>query len=339
MPFLRNLRYFGAGIHLRQRSCRGLSKGHAAGWTAYWLAVCAVSLPLMGCSSIHPLGDTAPMDGGLLDQFVALPPLDQIELPTAEINPDLVKTVEPSNDRDWAPDQAVLAYAQFHGNQVTVHNIRNCTYRTADDYTVAHYDKTFDLNELDSIDFIMVPFPDMPGVGHTMLSFGFGGREFLAVSVEIRKERGEAYSPAKAFFRQYELMYVLGDERDLIGLRANHHRNDVYVYRTIATAQQVRELFIDVMLRANKLAEQPEFYDTLRNNCTTNIVRHINRLVPDRVPYDYRTLLPGYSDELAYELGLLKTDTSFEQTKLRARVNSLAYIYRDSPDFSVNIRR
>jgi len=257
----------------------------------------------------------------------------------AEINPDLVKNLQPSNDRDWSPDQARLAYAEFQGDQVTVRNIRNCTYYSADDFTVAYYDKTFDLGELDSVDFIKVPFHDLPGVGHTMLSFGFGGRDYLAVSVEIRRERGERYSPTKSLLRQYELMYVVGDERDLIGLRANHQLSDVYVYRTVATPQQARELFVDVMARVNKLAREPEFYDLLTNNCTTNIVRHVNTLVPNRVEYDYRVLLPGLSDELAYELGLLQTDLSFEQTKLRSRVNKLAYAHRDSPDFSVNIRR
>ncbi|OHB69519.1 MAG: hypothetical protein A2V70_14385 [Planctomycetes bacterium RBG_13_63_9] len=260
-------------------------------------------------------------------------------LPSPQINPDLLKPLEPSNDRDWRPDQAVLAYAEFHGDMITVRNIRNCTYFTADDYVVEHYDKTFDLGELDTVDFIMIPFPEMPGVGHTMLSFGFADRDYVCVSVEIRKEEGESYRPLAGLFRQYELIYVVGDERDLIGLRANHHLNDVYVYRARATPEQAQALFADVMLRVNELSEHPEFYHTLTNNCSTNIRRHINRLSPDRVPYDYRVLLPGHSDELAYELGLLKTDASFAEAKRRARVNDLAYVWRDSPDFSVRIRR
>jgi hypothetical protein len=192
---------------------------------------------------------------------------------------------------------------------------------------------------LESVDFIMVPFKESTLLGHTMLSFGFAGDEHLAVSVEIRKEAGESFGALKGFFNQYEIMYVVGDERDLIGLRTNYRLDDVYVYPTQATPQKARELFVDVMTRVNKLADSPEFYNTLTNNCTTNIRNHINRLTPDRVPYDYRVLLPGCSDQLAYELGLLKTDGSFAETRRRSRTNYLAFLYRDRPDFSAKIRR
>ncbi len=285
----------------------------------------ALMLCGLGCRGVQPYHAAARPGEGVL--------------PVMQINPDLVKTAQPSNHRDWSPDQAVLAYAQFRGNRVTVRNIRNCTYRTADDYTVNHYDKTFDIDKLESVDFIVVPFSQLPGVAHTMLSFGFGGHDYLAVSVEIRKEEGETYGPLKGFFRQYEIVYVVGDERDLIGLRTNHHLSNVYMYRARATPSQVRGLFYSVMGRVNRLYDRPEFYHTLTNNCTTNIARHINELVPGRVPYDYRVLLPGYSDKLAYDLGLLKTDTSFEQTKLRARINYQVYAFRDSSDFSAKIRR
>jgi hypothetical protein len=295
---------------------------------AAWLpCICAafVFLPLIGCAT-SPVAKRPD-------------PLERTVMAIAEFPASVAKAVRPSNDRQWAPEQAVLAYAQFDGDEVTVRNIRNCVYHTADDFEVRHYDKTFRLDELESVDFIMAPFPDNPSIGHTMLSFGFEGGDHLALSVEIRKEQGEAYSPVKGFFHQYELMYVLGDERDLIGLRANHWLNDVYIYRARATRTQARELFVQVLRRANKLAEKPEFYDTLTNNCTSNIVDHINDLSPDRVPLDYRSLLPGYSDELAYELGLLDTELSFEQTKARARVNRLAYTHRESEDFPTLIRR
>ena len=256
-----------------------------------------------------------------------------------QLNSDFTKILKPSNDRDWSPDQAVLAYAEFRGDQVTVHNIRHITYRTLDDYTVTRYDKTFDLGELTSVDFIVVPFNDIPGVGHTMLSFGFQDRDYLGVSVEIRKEKGETYAPLKGILRQFELVYVVADERDLLLRRVLLDLSDVHVYRARATPEQVRALFVDVMRRVDKLARQPEFYNTLSNNCTTNIRNHINHLVPDRVPYDYRVLLPGNSDKLAYDLGLIDTDTSFEQTRARARINYLAYLYRDDADFSRKIRQ
>lgn len=286
---------------------------------------------LLGLASVSP--GCAPL-GPNLASFAGDEPL----LPAPAINPDLLKFLRPSNDRDWSPDQAVLATAEFHGGEVTVHNIRHITYRTFDDYDVAHYDKTYDLGALTSVDFVVVPFNDMPSVGHTMLSFGFEGREYLGVSVEIRKERGEKYGPLKGFFRQYELMYVVADEQDLLLRRVMLDRSDVYVYRTRATPDEARALFMDVMQRVNKLAAMPEFYETLTNNCTTNIRNHINHLLPGRVPYDYRVLLPGNSDRLAYDIGLLRSDASFEQARAGARINYLAYLYRDDPDFSAKIR-
>jgi len=284
----------------------------------------AVVAACIGCSAIS--------ESGIKPVSYRPPPPDWNDRP-------FLKTLVPSNDRDWATDQAVLPTAEFHGRQVTVRNIRNIRYRTIDDFDVHYYDRTFDLDRITSVDFIVVPFNDMPGIAHTMLSFGFDNRDYLGLSVEIRKERGEKYSPIKGFFRQYELMYVLADERDLILKNCMQWRANVYIYRTKAGPDQARKLFVDVLNRVNKLAAEPEFYDTLTNNCTTNIRNHINRCFPDRVPYDYRVLLPGYSAELAYDLGLLDTELSFAETQRRARVNYSAYLYRDAPDFSVKIRQ
>jgi hypothetical protein len=247
--------------------------------------------------------------------------------------------MRPSNTRDWTPDQAALPYAEVRDDVATVHNVRNCDYRSEADFTVRYYDKTLDLRELNSVYFVVVPFPDMPSLAHTMMSFGFADRDFLGVSVEVRREKGETYNPVLAMFNQYELTYVLADERDLIGLRSNHRLNDVYLYRAKATPDQVRSLFLDVMTRVNKLARQPEFYNTLTNNCTTNIVRHVNHLAPHKVPMDYRVLLPGYSDRLAYDLGLLDTPLSYAEAREQARVTRQAYLYRDSASFSQDIRR
>ncbi len=240
----------------------------------------------------------------------------------------------------WSPDQAVLPTADFQGNQVTVHNIRNCEYRSETDYTVRTYDKTIDLNSVRTVDFIVVPFRDFNPIAHTFLSFGFDNGEYLAVSVEIRKERAdEEFNPVKGLFSEYELMYVVGDERDLIGLRANFRREDVYVYRSKAKPEEAQALFVDMLQRADKLAVRPEKYNLISNNCTTNVRRHINRLSHEVVPYNVEVLLPGYSDRLAYELGLIETNGDFAQTRAEARVNPAAYMYRDRPDFSQLIRQ
>jgi hypothetical protein len=259
--------------------------------------------------------------------------------PTLKLNPDLFKPLAASNDRDWTPEQAKLAQADLHGSRVTVHNIRDCRWRSAKDFTISYYDRTFDLDELRSVDFIVVPFNETPRLGHTMLSFGFENGEYLAVSVEIRKERGEAFNPIAGSLRQYELIYIVASERDVIQKRVNCDLSDVYLYRSVATPKQAKKLFVDVMRRVNKLARSPEFYDTLTNNCTTNIRNHVNHLKPDEVPYDYRVLLPGLSDKLAYDLGLIERHGSYAETRLRARINYQAYAHRNDPSFSQAIRR
>jgi len=247
--------------------------------------------------------------------------------------------LKPSNYRDWSPDQAVLPYAEFLDNRVVVHNIRNCTYLTDKSYVVHHYDKAFDLDRIESVDFIVVPFRGMPNLAHTMLSFGFDPGDRVAVSVEVRKKRGDEYSVVNAMLGQYELMYVVGDERDLIKVRTNYRKDDVYLYRSRATPEQTRELFVDVMRRVNKLAAEPELYDLFTNNCTTNIMQHVNNLAPNKVPYGLEVLLPGRSDRLAYNLGLLDTSVPFEETKRRARINDPAERFAEAPDFSASIRR
>jgi hypothetical protein len=252
---------------------------------------------------------------------------------------DLAKTVEPSNARNWPPNLALLPRAVRNAQLLTVYNIRNTSYLTADDYVVRHYDKTFDLNQLRTLDFVVVPFKDSPAMAHTMLSFGFGQQGHLALSVEARLEQDETYSPVQGAMRQYELMYILADERDVILLRTKYRKDDVYLYPTKATPEQVRIILLDVMARANKLAVEPEFYDTFTNNCTTNIVGHINRLRPNRIPFSMGVLLPGYADRLAYDLGLLDTDFSFEKTHRDALISRLANRYAESPDFSEKIRR
>lgn len=253
------------------------------------------------------------------------------------------KMVAPSNVRAWEPDQAQLSYAEFRGNQIIAHNVRNCHYFDADTFVVNYEDRVYDLNDLRAVDFFMAPFAGMPRLAHTMLSFEFAppGKppEYLAVSIEIRKELGETYSAWKGSARQYELMYVLADERDVVQLRTNHRGEDVYRYRTTATPEQARLLLVDVLARTNELASRPEFYDTFRNNCTTNLVRHVNRIQPARLTYDYRVLLPGYSDQLAFDEGLLVPHGTFEETKVQAYLNGRALAAANRADFSQAIRR
>ena len=247
--------------------------------------------------------------------------------------------IPPSNERDWQPEVAVLPYADLHGDRITVHNVRNFAYRSETDFTPAYYEKTFDLRKLDRVDLIAVYWMG-PAVAHVFLSFGFAGGDHLAVSIETRKEKGEGYSTIKGFFKQYELFYVVADERDVVRLRTNFRNNppeEVYVYRVHGPIEIGRQLFLDYMRKINALKERPEFYNTLTTNCTTTIWMH-SRVNPRRVPFSWKILLSGYVPEYLYDVGRLDTSLPFADLKARSRINERAKAAGDDPRFSVRIR-
>ncbi len=245
-------------------------------------------------------------------------------------------SLQPSNNGNWQPDVAVLPYADINGNQVTLHNIRNCDYRTETDYTVRHYDRTFYLDQLRTVDLYLVTWGS-PDIAHTMVSFGFTNGDYVCFSIETRKEKGEEYSALKGFFRQFELTYVIGDERDLVRLRTNYRQGEeVYLYRLHATPEQGRKLFLDYLRRANELREHAEWYNALTDNCTTAI--RTQRAAADRAPWDWRMLLNGHLDELLYERGMIVTNLPFAELKKLSNINARAKAAGDAADFSQRIR-
>jgi len=253
------------------------------------------------------------------------------------------KMIAPSQNRDWQPLYSVLPTAKFVGEQVAISNVRYCKYIDADSYVPDWYNEQVDLRSIRGVDYVVMPFPDVPALAHTQLSFEFKKPgeppKYIAVSAEVRKEKGETYGALKGSARQFEMTYVVADERDIIRSQTNFKDRDVYIYRSTATPEQARRLFVDVMGRVNQLAARPEFYDTLTNNCTTAIVEHINRIHPQRLAYDYRVLLPGLSDKLAYDQGLIEHRGSFAETKAQAYVSQKAKSLIASDDFSQLIRR
>jgi len=245
----------------------------------------------------------------------------------------------PSNFRNWSPQYARLPTAEIDGRSILIRNVRNNQYVSDQDFVLQYEDRRIELDDVESVDFIVVPFRDHPYLAHTMLSFGLRGGTYLAVSAEVRTEKGEAYSPTLGMARQYELTYVIADERDLVRLRTRHREADVYVYPTVATASDAQQLFVDLLQRANELAEKPEFYNTLTNNCTTTVLDHTNKLRGDeRLPFHWQILLPGYSDRFAFDHGLLRNDVPFEELRRVAHVNQLAEQHYDDPEFSQKIR-
>lgn len=247
--------------------------------------------------------------------------------------------VVPATRRDWTEELARTPRILFAGAAVEILGVRNATYRSPEDCDVRWEDRRFDLNDLERVDFVVEPFADWRGPAHTFLTFGFAGGEHLAISVETRRERGESYGPVKGLFRRYELIYVAGDERDLIGLRANVRGHPVYLYPVKATRPQVRSLFLSMLRRAERLAEAPEFYNTLTNTCTTNITRHLAELTGEPLPLDLRVILPGYADGLALELGLIDAEGSLEDLRERFRINARSAFGADSREWSRQIRQ
>lgn len=248
------------------------------------------------------------------------------------------RTVQPSLTRDWAPDLARVPQAREEGTRVSFEDLRDFHYRSTTDWDAHWYSATYDTRELVRAWYIVEPFNGFEGAAHTIVSFEFTGERFLAFSVEIRREKGETYSVLGGMFRQYELTYVVGDERDLVQLRSNHRRDDVYLYPVRASAERTTAFFLDMVRRMNAVHTRPEFYHSLTSNCTTNIVRHLETVSATNVPYDHRTLLPAYSDELAFALGLLDTDVGLAETRERHRINPLALAAQDAEDFSSRIR-
>lgn len=211
-------------------------------------------------------------------------------------------------------------------------------YRTTEDFTPSYYDLTLTRGSVKKVWFVVEPFA-RPGFAHTFLSFEFDNGKFLSISVEIRKEKGESFDPLKGVLRQYEIMYVVADERDVINLRTNYRNDNVFLYPAKISTAKANELFENMLIRTNAIEKEPEFYNTLTNTCTTNIVDHINSVADDTlIPFDKRVLFPEDSDYYAYELGLIDTTLPKEKIREKYKVNSLAKEYQDSPLFSKKIR-
>ncbi len=247
--------------------------------------------------------------------------------------------LKPTNDRNWQTEVAVLPYATIEGDRVTLHQIRNFDYRTETDYTVGYYDHSFDLRQLDSVDLIAVYWMG-PQIAHIFLSFGFAGKDYLAISIEARKPAGEGFSTVKGFFRQYELYYVVADERDVIRLRTNYRKDppeEVHLYRLHGEIADARRLFVSYLDKINSLKEQPEFYNSLTTNCTTNIWLQ-SRVNPDHLPFSWKILVSGHVPEYLYESGRLDTSVPFAELQRRSIVNVRAHAADQASDFSQRIR-
>ena len=249
-------------------------------------------------------------------------------------------SIAPSNNRQWQQDVEKLAYATIEGDLVTVHDIRNFDYKSEFDYQPAYYTKTYDLNKLEGVD-LLATYWMGPAIAHTMLSFNFGEGGHLAISIEARKEEGESYSTIKGFFRQFELIYIVADERDLVRLRTNYRKNpveNVYLYSLKGSKEGAKRIFLQYIKEINRLSESPAFYNTLIENCTT-IIWFQSRVNKDHVPFSWKILASGYVPEYLYEMGRMDHSLPFPELQQRAHINTRAHAADQASDFSERIRK
>jgi len=247
--------------------------------------------------------------------------------------------MNPRLDREWTDDQKILATVDFiDENTVAIKNIRNISYTATSDYSVGYYDKTINIDDIDSVWYMVEPFGSF-GAAHTLVSFGFNDGSYLSISVEIRKEKGESFSPIKGIFRQYELVYVIADESDVIKLRTNYRKDEVRLYPINAEKEKIQEVFVSMLKRASELATKPEFYNTISSNCTTNIVKHVREFSERAIPwYSLKYLMPASSDVVAYDAGMIDTDLSLEEARLKFYITEKAQACTPQANFSLCIR-
>ena len=244
---------------------------------------------------------------------------------------------EPSNDRAWQSDVAQTAWAEIKGDEVTVHNVRNCEYRTETDFTPRWESRTYRLSQITGMD-LAVMYWGSPWMAHPIVSFRFADALPLCFSIETRKAIGQSYSALRGLYRQYTLIYIVADERDSIRVRSNYrHGEDVYLYRTMASPAQARARFLEYVNAINTLRDHPQWYNAITTNCTTNI--RTQRSVNERAPWDWRMLVNGKADEMLYQHHLIATaGLPFSELKQRSLINNRARAADEDPDFSRVIR-
>jgi hypothetical protein len=244
--------------------------------------------------------------------------------------------IRPSNERDWQQDWRKTGWAEIDGDTVMFHNFRNFDYTPDGEVTERWETRTVHLSNLRALDVFLDKFGGEL-IAHPIVSFDFGPDGFVALSVETRREKGEAYSEFGGLYKMFELQYVFGDERDLVRVRTNVRKEPVYLYRVKISPERLRQRFHDCVKVLNELHDRPRFYNVLTANCTTSLRAQTPK--GRRMPFDSRMLANGRLDELAYEWGSIETGgLPFPELQEQALINDLAQGAHDDPAFSTRIR-
>ena len=245
-------------------------------------------------------------------------------------------SISPSHDRNWRPEVAVMPRVVIDGDRVRITGVRNFEYRSRNDFTVRYKTREVQLSHLTALDFYVSYWSEGP-VAHTFVSFIFDNVPPLSISIETRPEVGEGFNPIASLFKQFELIYVVGEERDLVGVRTNYRHETVYLYRLNASADDTRRLLLIYLARINELADRPEFYHLLTNSCTINIIRYANAAGREG-RFDIRHLLNGLIDSYLYYSGRVDTTLTYDELRERSLINGAAQAADGAPDFSQRIR-
>ena len=250
--------------------------------------------------------------------------------------------LRPSNERSWVNDNKRTTTAEFEGEEVTIRNVRDFEWRSTRDYEERWVDMKIRLDEVSKIWFVLEYFdPSRRQMAHTILSFEMEDDTRVSCSIEVRREQGERYHPIKGMFRQYELIYVWATERDVIGVRTRCRKKSVtHLFEAVVLGPgNERRMLESYLRRTNKLSDEPEWYNTITNTCTTNIVRHVNEVYPGRVPRALAVLLPGLSPKLLQRNNLVKMIGSVEETMESSIIDDKAKSWDGQNDFGDWIRQ
>ena len=249
--------------------------------------------------------------------------------------------ITPSNDRNWSPEMAKTMTYAVQGDTIVVSNVRNFRWTGPATAEPNWETRTYDLSTLANVDVLSLYWKG-PEIAHTYFSFVWTSGEALSISVEIRKEKDESYSAIGGFFKAYELAVLAGDERDFYGWRVFFPKEDLQLFRTRASPAQARALLLALLDNANRIAKTPVFYNTLIENCTTEVWM-LTSAMGKGEPLDWRIMASGHLPEFLHDQDMLATTSSLAELRDRGHVMPAARQALDmglsGPAFSSAIRR
>jgi hypothetical protein len=246
-------------------------------------------------------------------------------------------SIQASGKRNWQPEVAETAWTERDGDKITIHNFRNFDYQPGQPARPRWETKVVDLSQLQAVD-LYINFWGPTLICHPIASFQFGPTDHVAISVETRMAQGQTYSMIRGFFKQFELTYIVADERDVIRVRTNYRHEQLYLYRTSVGSDRARRLFLKYLQSVNAIHARPQFYNAVTDNCTTNVRTHTAATTAKPAPWDWRMLLNGTVDELVYQNGGFASHLPFAELKQMSLIDAKAQAAEQAPDFSERIR-